>query len=358
MAEQTGERTERATEKRREEARQHGQVVLSPEVSPVAVLLAALALGSWGAPIALDRSRIVLAGWLAAVGPAAAHDDPAWPMVVRTLLQIGAVLGPFFIATAVVGAGAVIAQVGWSVNPELAAPDIARLSPAKGLGRIFSASGAVNLVKAVVKIAVVLGVAYRVLVKTGTEAVAAPGMTLDGILAFTGYGLRRLFVAMALALGALGFVDYRWQRWRHEQTLRMTRQEVKEEHRESDGDPQIRMRFRRAHREIARRRMLADVRGADVVLTNPVHVAVALRYRAVEMGAPRVVAKGAGELAQKIKDAARTAGIPIVERRALARALFKSVKVGAEIPQALYRAVAEILAYIYSLRPRAAAEAR
>ncbi|HYR96228.1 MAG TPA: EscU/YscU/HrcU family type III secretion system export apparatus switch protein [Candidatus Binatus sp.] len=358
MAEQGGERTERATEKRREEARRHGQVILSPEVSPVAVLLTALAIGSWGAPLVLERSRIALAGWLAAVGPTAAHDDPAGPMVVRTLLQIGAVLAPFFVATAAVGAAAVIAQVGWSVNPELVAPDAGRLSPAKGLGRIFSANGAVHLVKAVVKIVIVLGVAYRVLLRTGTEAVAAPGMTNDGILAFTGLGLRRLFLAMAGALAVLGVVDYLWQRWRHEQGLRMTRQEVKEEHKESDGDPQVRMRFRRAHREIARRRMLADVRGADVVLTNPVHVAVALRYRAAEMGAPRVVAKGAGELAQKIKDAARTAGIPIVERRALARALFKSVKLGGEIPQALYRAVAEILAYIYSLRPRPAAEAR
>jgi flagellar biosynthetic protein FlhB len=297
----------------------------------------------------------LLAGWLAAVGTA----PPAGPMVTRALLDVGTILAPFFVATAAVGAGAMIAQVGWSVNPELIAPDPGRVSPAKGFARLFSANGAVNLVKAVVKIGIVAGVAYRVIVRTGLDAVAAPAMTLDEIMSFTGLGLRRLFLAMAVALAVLGVADYVWQRWRHEQSLRMTRQEVKEEQKESEGDPQVRMRFRRAHREIARRRMLADVRGADVVLTNPIHVAVALRYRAAEMAAPRVVAKGAGELAQKIKDAARSAGIPIVERRALARALFRSVKVGAEIPQALYRAVAEILAYIYSLRPRgAAAEAR
>ena len=138
----------------------------------------------------------------------------------------------------------------------------------------------------------------------------------------------------------------------------MTRQEVREEQKESEGDPQVRQRFRRAHREIARRRMLAEVPRADVVLTNPTHVAVALRYRPGEMAAPLVLAKGAGELAQKIKDAARQAGIPIIERRALARALFRSVKLGAEIPPALYRAIAEILAYVYSLRGRVAEESR
>ena len=162
--------------------------------------------------------------------------------------------------------------------------------------------------------------------------------------------MRRFFVAIALA--AFAALDFLWQRWRFEQDLRMTRHEVREEQRESEGDPHVRLRFRRAHRELARRRMLADVKDADVVLTNPTHVAVALRYRADEGAAPKVVAKGADELAAKIREAARAAGVPIVERRALARALFASVKVGAEIPPALYRAVAEILAYIYAVRGR------
>jgi flagellar biosynthetic protein FlhB len=138
----------------------------------------------------------------------------------------------------------------------------------------------------------------------------------------------------------------------------MSRHEVKEEAKASEGDPQTRMRFKRAHRELAKRRMLAEVPKADVVLTNPIHFAVALRYRPAEMGAPRVVAKGAGELAAKIKEAARKAGVPIVERRALARALYRTVEVGSEIPPALYRAVAEILAFIYSLRGVPAVEQR
>jgi flagellar biosynthetic protein FlhB len=354
MAEGAADRTERATPKRRSEARRRGQVVRSPEVSPVAELLVALAMASWGGPHLLQASRELVTSWLAAAGPlAAGHDEllgAAAPLATRSLSMMGGLLLPFTAAMALVGGGSVIAQVGWSVNPELLAPDPNRLSPGNGLRRIFSPEGAMNLVKAIVKITVALVLAYHVIVRVGGQAVATPGMTLEEILAFTGVGLRRLLLVLTVALVVLGGLDWLWQRWRYEQNLRMSRQEVRDEQKESEGDPQVKSRFRRAHREIARRRMLTEVKHADVVLTNPVHVAVALRYRASENIAPRVIAKGAGELAQRIKDAARGAGVPIVERRALARALFRSVKLGAEVPPALYRAVAEILAYIYSLR--------
>ena len=356
MAETAG-RTERPTPKRREEARKQGQVVLSPEVSPVAVLLAALALASWGAPVALGRSRLVLGSWLAAVGPAAAGDAAVLPLAARALLEMAHVLVPFFLVTAIVGAGAVVAQIGWAPNPALLAPDLARLSPARGAGRIFSANGAMNLVKAIAKIVVVLALATWVLRSTAGDVVTTPELSPAALLGFTGSVVRRLLLTMALGLAVLGGLDWLWQRWRHEQQLKMTRHELREEQKETDGDPHVRARFRRAHRELARRHMLVEVKRADVVLTNPVHVAVALRYRAAETAAPVVVAKGAGELARKIKDAARSAGVPIVERRALARALFRSVKLGAVIPSALYRAVAEILAYVYSVRGLGAEEA-
>lgn len=357
MADDAAERSEQATPKRREEARKRGQVPISSEVSPVAVLLVALVITTWGAPAMLAQSRLVLRTWLAAAGPAAAHGDAVWPMVAHTLYQLLGVMAPFFLATAVVAGIAMVAQVGWQVNPSLLAPKLSRMGPAQGLKRIFSTNGAVTLLKAVLKISIVLGLAWHVLKDVSADAVAAPLMSVEALLAFTGDGLRRLILTMALALAALGAADYFWQRRQHEQNLKMSRQEVKEEARETEGDPHTRARFRRAHREIAGRRMLAEVKNADVILTNPVHYAIALRYRAAEMGAPQVIAKGAGELAQKIKEAARSAGVPIVERRALARALYRSVKVGQEIPPALYRAVAEILAYIYSLRG-ASAEGR
>jgi flagellar biosynthetic protein FlhB len=359
MAEDVADRTEAPTPRRREDARKHGQVALSPEVSPVAVLFTALALAAMGGPMLLDRSRAMLRAWLAAVGPLAAHDDPAGPLLARTVLDLAAVLVPFLLGCAAVGTAAVVAQVGFQVTTELLVPDPSRVfNLAAGAKRIFSANGAMNLAKAVAKIAIVGLVSWAVIRAGFAAAVATPAMNPEQLLGLTAEELRALLWRMGLALAGLGALDWLWTRWRHERSLKMSRQEVKEEQKQSEGDPQVRMRFRRAHRELAKRRMLAEVPRADVVLTNPIHFAVALRWRPAEMAAPRVVAKGAGELARRIKDAARQAGVPIVERRALARALYRTVEVGAEIPPALYRAVAEILAYIYSLRGTSPREAR
>jgi flagellar biosynthetic protein FlhB len=351
-------RTERATPKRREEARRHGQIVVSPEISPVAVLCVVLATAAWGGPMLLERTSAVLVEWLAAAGRTAAHDDPIGPLAWRTVAMLGSVLGPFFLTIAVVGIGAVVAQVGWHPNPELIAPDPSRIGFTAGAKRIFSLQGMASLVKAVVKIALVATVGWRVVVDVG-------GQALRGIddVGRKHPRARRRRAARARARhggGARGggCGRLRVARWRHEQSLKMSRYELREELKQSEGDPQVRMRFRRAHREIAKRRMLGEVARADVVLTNPVHVAVALRYRPEESAAPRVVAKGADALAARIKDAARAAGVPIVERRALARALYRAVQVGGEIPPHLYRAVAEILAYIYSLRGNNPVEAR
>lgn len=356
MAETT-ERTEKATPRRREEARRRGQVVLSPEVSPVVVLLTVLAVASAGAPGVLAQSRALFADWLAAIGPTIAHDRPAGPLLLRAALVVGSWLVPFLLLTGAMGVAAVIAQVGWAPTPELLKPDLARVSPGRGFQRIFSVQGAFVLGKSIVKIVVVLVLAYHTIGGTLGATLATPAMAPGDILTVAGTGLAHLLLVAAIALGVLGAIDYAWQRWRFEQGLRMSRHEVKEEHRETEGDPQIRGRFRRAHRELSKRRMLAEVARADVVLTNPVHVAVALRYRGTEGAAPRVLAKGAGELCERIKEAARTAGVPIVERRALARALYRMVEVGTEIPPALYRAVAEILAYIFSLGGRTPLEA-
>jgi len=349
MADETAaERTEQATPKRREEARKHGQVAMSPEIAPVVVLGTILLVASSGAPALLRQGELVLRSWLAAVGPTAAHDDSPMPLLLRALREIGAVLAPFLLAIGAAGTAAVVAQVGFHPNAELLVPDPGRL--AGGPQRIFSLQSLANLVKSIVKIAVVGAVAWHVVAGLSQAAVAAPGMSAAEILALAATGMRRLVLWMAMPLAVLGAADWYWQRWRFEQSIKMSRQEVKQEHKESEGDPLIRGRFRRMHRELSKRRMLADVKRADVVLTNPTHVAVALRYRPDEGGAPRVLAKGADELAQRIKDLARSAGVPIVERRALARALFRQANVGREIPGTLYKAVAEILAYIYSLR--------
>ena len=352
------ERTEAPTSKRREDSRKKGQVVLSPEVSPVVVLCTVLMVASSGLPVLLARSRVILRTWLAAIGPLAAHDDSSWALLTRTLLDLLGTLAPFFLMAAAAGTGAVIAQVGWRVTPELALPKFERLSPANGWKRLFSPASVVNLVKGIVKIGLVGLVAYGVIHAAAPVLIGAAGLHVDDILALGGQTIRKLLIRIVSVLAVLAAFDWLWQRHRHEKSLKMSRHEVKEESKASEGDPQTRMRFKRAHRELSKRRMLAEVPKADVVLTNPIHFAVALRYRPAEGGAPRVVAKGAGELAAKIKEAARKAGVPIVERRALARALYRTVEIGSEIPPTLYRAVAEILAFIFSLRGAPAVEQR
>ncbi len=343
-------RTEPATPKRREDARRHGLVAVSPEVAAVAVLCVVLGVATWGAPLLLDRASALLREWLAAAGPAAAHDDPVGPLAWRSVRALAGVLGPFFLIVAVAGLGAVVAQVGWHPSPALVLPDPGRLAFAAGWRRLVSLDGMASLVKAVVKIALVLAVGSRVLVRFGGDALDASAMPIEAVLAFAGNGLREVGIVMAAALVAVAAADHAWARWRHAQRLKMSRHELREELEQSEGDPHVRRRFRRARREIAERRMLPDVARADVVLVDPMQVAVALRYRPEESTTPRVLAKGAGAVAQRIETAARAGGVPIVERRALARALVRAVPIGGAIPQHLYRGVAEILAYLSSRR--------
>ena len=173
---------------------------------------------------------------------------------------------------------------------------------------------------------------------------------LDGILSALGWLMFKAALSISLAVAVIAVLDYGYQRFEFERKLRMTRDEVKEEQREAEGDPQIRSRIRTVQRDLARKRMLADVKKADVVITNPDHLAVAIRYDQLKMAAPIVVAKGAGFLAQKIKEIARANGVVVIENKFVARTLYKLVDIGREIPSDLYRAVAEILAFVYRVR--------
>jgi flagellar biosynthetic protein FlhB len=343
-------RTEEPTPKRREEATADGQTPRSVEVTSTAVLLAALAALSQSGESAVRSMRTMMRESLLGVSRA----DLTLADVSDIVDGIGAagftVVAPILAATVVVALGSSVAQVGLRVLPKKLLPDPSKVSPAKGLERIFSRRGLVELVKSLVKIALVAWISWSLIHAVRDEVGALVASHPREILLIIGGELRRL-VAWALApLGILATLDYGFQRWEHNQSLRMTRAEVKDERRQAEGDPQIRQRVKSAYREFAKGRSLADVPTADVIVTNPVHVAVALRYAAHEMGAPRVVAKGAEHMAERIKQIARRHGVPIVERRALARALFRTVPIGKEVPATLYRAVAEILAFVYGLR--------
>jgi flagellar biosynthetic protein FlhB len=354
-AEDQDSRTYEPSGKRLEEARRRDETAESAEVRTVAVVVAALAVGCWLVPKIITQHSSNVRVWLTMMGTLDVSTGTIGTILGHATEQTAIFALPIIAATVVAGCGAQIAQVGFRVQIDRLKPKFNALNPVNGLKSLFSTESLVLLGKAALKLVLVGYVAYRVVLKSATGAEALVALSLPDILGFIGRGVFRTIAWVAAALALVAAIDFLYEFVRCKKKLKMTRQEVKDETKDTEGNPEIKQRFSTLRYRLTRNRMLAAVPTADVVLTNPVHVAVALRYVADVMRAPQVVAKGAGELAEQMKAAARRVGVPIIERRALARALFRSVKVGQEIPAALYRAVAEVLAYIYSLRRPSAA---
>jgi flagellar biosynthetic protein FlhB len=245
-----------------------------------------------------------------------------------------------------------IAQIGFEIHTEPLAPKFSKLNPLAGLKRIFSLRGLVEMLKSLAKIAFIAVIAGSVVSGYLPQFPTLVRGDLGTIWDFTQTAAFQIMLYVCLAMMALAALDYAYQRWQHEQSLKMTKQEIKDERKQSEGDPQIKARIRSLQRQAAYHRMIAEVPLADVVITNPTHLAVALRFDPAEMAAPRVVAKGADHVAQRIRDIAREHGVPLVENPPLAQALHRMADVGDPIPVELYRAVAEVLAYVYRLKGR------
>jgi len=344
-------KTEAPTQRRREESREQGQVAFSSELTAGLLLLTGL-LALWlgadtlikGLLTSLRMALLILAA------PGEFSLERAQDFMMAMLRRGGEALGFFWALMFLVALAVGSAQVGFHVFPELIGPHWEKLSPARGWSRIFSPAGMMRGLMAFLKIAVVGLLAYWVLRGRGANIMSLNGSPLSAV-AMQGWNIAiRLALVCAFGLLLIGVADYGFQRWRHEQSLRMSRQELKEEMKREEGDPQMRARIRKMQREMSKKRMLRDVPRSTVVITNPTHLAVALRYDRGMMAAPRVVAKGAGFVAQRIVELARRHAVPVVERKPVAQAIYKAVNVGQEIPAALYQAVAEVLAYIYRLR--------
>jgi flagellar biosynthetic protein FlhB len=229
-------------------------------------------------------------------------------------------------------------------------PKLTRLNPIAGLKKLVSLRSMVELVKSVIKILFIGGIAFGIVKNEITAMPALMQQEVVEILLFIGRVAFKIFFFVCLALIVLAFFDYVYQRWQYEQSLKMTKQEVKDERKQIEGDPKVKGRIRRVQLELARRRMMEAVPEADVVITNPVHLALALKFDAAKMIAPTIVAKGSGYVAERIKEIARIHQVPIIENKPLAQALHKMVEIGEFIPVELYRAVAEVLAYVYRLK--------
>ena len=352
MAEQQdrASKTEEPTARRLEKAREDGNVAKSIELTSAVVLLAGVFMATTRGGQMVESLRSSMARSFARLGTQDLTPRSVGTLVAESGRVIFDLAAPLLFAVALAGLVATVAQIGIRIYPKRIRPELEKINPQKGLKRIFSMKGLVELIKSILKIALVaiiaVWVAQGVVQHLPELVLSDPGR----ILTTAGQDLATMLFRISFALLVLALGDLAWQRWDHHQGLRMSRQEVRDENKQSEGDPQVRGRFRQAHRELSTNRMLLDVAEADVVITNPTHFAVALSWNADSMEAPRVVAKGTDESALRIRQRAREAGVPAVERRTLARALFRAVPVGAEIPAELYQAVAEILAWIYSRR--------
>ncbi|MFN0150867.1 MAG: flagellar biosynthesis protein FlhB [bacterium] len=348
------EKTEQATPKKRSEARREGRVARSQELVSTFVIAAGLiALNSRG-PGMVEGLEALSRNYWGGLARAALTPATVQALLASLLLQVAAIVLPLAGIIALAGVAGNMAQTGFLFAPSALAPKWKRLDPFAGVQRVFAMRGFVEALKAFLKVIVVCGVA-AVCIQSEMPRITSflwGGVTdIASQIWGIGYSLSLKIVALLLVLSA---GDYAWQRWQHERDLRMSRQEVREEHRQQEGDPMIKSRIRSLQRERARRRMMSDVPTADVIVTNPTHFAVALKYEQNSMSAPKVVAKGMNRLAQRIKAIGAEHGVPVIESPELARAIYKSVKLGGVIPVALYRAVAEILALAYRLKGRIA----
>ena len=351
MAEESfQEKTEQATPKKREDSRRKGQVARSNELSSVAILITGLlALSALGGHLYERLSAFMVD--LFTNGLTIQLDIFSIRQYAMTWASgYVAIVGPIVLLLLAAGLGVNYAQVGVLFSGEALQPKFNRLSPLSGIKKIFSSRGLVELAKGLFKIGAVAYITYLTIDGDMDYLVSFMDMSVGQIFSLCGSVIFKLVFRIAVLLLIMAILDYAFQRHDYEKNLRMTRQEVREELKQQEGDPQIRSRVRSLQREMSQRRMMDDVVQADVVVTNPTHIAVALRYDQGGMTAPQVVAKGQRLVAEKIKELARQAGVPLIENRPLARALFKAVRIGQEIPEELFKAVAEVLAFVFQLR--------
>ena len=356
MAAFADEKTEPPTPRRRREAREKGQVARSQDLTAAVLLLAGfLGLALLGPGIWHSLLAIVRTGLNAETSVRMADVMPfAGAAAVEALKRILPFLLILFFAMLI----ALVAQVGLLLTLHPLTPSLAKINPLSGIQRLFSIRSIMLAVINFGKLLLVGLVAYITVIGSASAVVYAFSFEFADVFRLGSSLLFKLGMWLGVALLILALLDFAWQRYRHEQDLKMTKEEVKDEMRSMEGDPKIKQRQRQVQLQLAMQRLRKDVPTADVVVTNPTHVAVAIRYDADTMLAPKVAAKGADQIALRIRQIATEFGIPIVERPPLARALYEAVDVGQYVPQHLYQAIAEVLAYVYELTGRSAVTAR
>ncbi len=353
---QGGEKTEQPTAKKKEDARKEGQVAKSKEIENAFSLLALfLVLKFWVGTLGgnlQNMFRLVYDDIPTYIKNFNGHVNATdiINLYIQVLIQIVIFMAPVLIIAFIVSFVCDVAQVGWHPTGKPLQPKFNKLNPISGFKKIFSKNAVVELIKSILKIGLVLIVVWTYLKKNANGLLLLYDMNLKAGIAATGTLVTDLGIRVAATYLIIAFADLAYQLWKHNDDLKMTKQEVKDEYKQQEGDPQVKGRIRQKMREVSQRRMMQNLPKADVVITNPTHFAVAVMYDADRYDAPMVIAKGADYLAAKIKEAARENDIEIVENKPLARMLYANVEVGELIPPELYQSVAEVLAFVYKLR--------
>ncbi|MEM8739359.1 MAG: flagellar biosynthesis protein FlhB [Planctomycetota bacterium] len=350
MAETGQDKTEQASPRRLSEARRDGNVPRSQDLTAAVMLLAAMiGLHFYGLRVFASMRSTMVTVLGGAHSPNPTRLDDLVAVSAYSTRALLAMFAPLALAIMAIGLLACIGQVGFLLTGKPLVPSINKLNPLKGLQQMVSARAGVRLLQSLAKFIIIGAVAAAVMVKDMSAILhlaqlsAGPAFALGAAMVF------ELALILCALLIFLALLDFWFQKWQHAQDLKMTKEQVKQEMKDMDGDPLVKQRRARVARQLAMQRMAQAVPTADVIVTNPTHFAVALKYDKTSMQAPRVVAKGADFMALRIRQIAAVHGIPLVERKPLARALYADLEVGQEIPQDHYAAVAEILAYVYRL---------
>ena len=344
------DQTEAPSEKRLREAREKGDLPRSRDLSTAVVVLAGvLSLIASRDQIALHASNIMHVGLRYGRDDLFAANGLSHALMTAAMEGLRLV-GPVFIGTAVAAVAAPALMGGLNFSAQALVPKFDRMDPIKGFSRLVSMNGLVELGKSILKLILIGGALMWFLRRSTTEMYAVGTGPVNAGIAHAFGVFAHASLVFGCALGAIALVDAPWQKFSFTKKMKMSKQEVKDEHKESEGSPELKSKIRQMQHQMSRRRMMEDVPLADVIVVNPTHFAVALKYDDDKMGAPRVVAKGVDVLAQQIRDVAGHAKVPVVEAPPLARALYATTEIGREIPSALYVAVAQILAYVFRLK--------
>ena len=350
MAEDKSSKTEEPTARRLSKAREEGQVAKSTEVNTFAVLMAGLFILFFAGPFIYNGLADTMTGTLSRLHEINVEGPNLTTFLIGIIKKMALLLSPVLIGVAIVGLLVNVAQVGVVFSAKSLEPKLDKLNFIKGLGKLFSKRSLVELVKSIGKIAIIAGIAYLTVRGEMSQILLLGDMSPAEIAYYVLKISFELFLKTLWIFALLAVLDLAYQKWQMHQDLKMTKEEVKEEFKQTEGDPLVKSRIRSAQRDASRKRMMAAVPTADVVVTNPTHLAVALKYDPKQADAPMVVAKGQALLAEKIKKIAAEYDVAVIEDKPLAQSLYKMVEVGDVIPFIFYQAVAELLAYVYRLK--------